>query len=465
MLYAKARLIRIGTELGKDSRLRYLLNLVYATLLTLLSPWLLYRAVFQKKNRRGWWIKLTGRVPSRKSVSPCIWLHAVSVGEVNLLRPIMSELSNRFPGCEFAISTTTETGYDLARKLYPRDQVFFCPFDFTWAIRNVIRNIRPSLLVLAELELWPNLISVSQGCGVPVALVNGRISARSFENYLRFKWFWSPVLRKVTASGVQNEEYGRRMEALGVDPQAIQITGSVKFDGANTDRGNAQTQQLRKLVGLQPDDFVFLAGSTQVEEDLMAAEALLRLRESEREIRLVLVPRHIHRSQKLKKILTDRGLSVQLRSELGKQKNQDVFATADVLVVDVIGELSAWWGLASVAYVGGSMGKRGGQNMIETAAYGVPVCFGRQTRNFRDVVQLLLDQHAAQVVCSENDLGNFVQSAISQPQLAEQMGLRGQQLVIRQRGAVDRTVVMLEEILNRKKSTDLQRDTKRHAAA
>ena len=445
--------------------MRYLLNLVYVAMLTCLSPWLLYRAVFQQKNRRGWWVKLTGKVPSRTSDEPCIWLHAVSVGEVNLLRPIMDQLSNRISGCEFAISTTTETGYDLARQLYPNDRVFFCPFDFTWAIRNVIRKIRPSLLVLAELELWPNLISVSRSCGVPVALVNGRISARSFEHYLRFKWFWSPLLRRMTALGVQNEEYAHRMEALGIDRQTLQVTGSVKFDGANINPENLQTQQLRERIGIQRDDFIFLAGSTQVEEDLMAAEVLSRVRESGHEVRLILVPRHIHRSQKLRKMLADRGLNVQLRSELGEHGNQNVFATADVLVVDVIGELSAWWGLANVAYVGGSMGKRGGQNMIEPAAYGVPVCFGPQTQNFRDVVQMLLDQHAAQVVCSENDLFDFVRSAISKPQLAHQMGLRGQQLVIRQRGAVARTVSMLEEILNSEKSTDLPRDANRHAAA
>ena len=184
----------------------------------------------------------------------------------------------------------------------------------------------------------------------------------------------------------------------------------------------------------------------------MAAEVFLGLREFSRNLRLILVPRHIQRSGKLKRDLIEMGLTVQLRSELMDQTNNKVFDTSDVLIVDVIGELSSWWGLASVAFVGGTMGKRGGQNMIEPAAYGVPVCFGPNTWNFRDVVQLLLDQHAAQVVCSNEELFDFVRASIEQPQLAQQMGLRGQQLVVQQRGAVERTVAMLVKILSTEKS-------------
>ncbi len=445
--------------------MKTLLNLVYIVLLTALSPWLLYRAIFLKKNRRGWWTKLTGRVPCRESDSTCIWLHAVSVGEVNLLRPVMDRLSHELPGCDFAISTTTETGYDLARTMYGECTVFYCPFDFSWAIRNVIANIRPSLLVLAELELWPNLISVTHQHGIPVSLVNGRISHTSFENYGRFKWFWKPLLGQVANVGVQNPEYARRMMMLGVDQQKIQVTGNVKFDGANTNPENEKTRQLKDLVGLRPDDFVFVAGSTQLEEDEMAAEVFLRLREFSRNLRLILVPRHIQRSGKLKRDLIEMGLTVQLRSELMDQTNNKVFETSDVLIVDVIGELSSWWGLASVAFVGGTMGKRGGQNMIEPAAYGVPVCFGPNTWNFRDVVQLLLDQHAAQVVCSSEELFDFVRASIEQPQLAQQMGLRGQQLVVQQRGAVERTVAMLVKILSTEKSLESSSDSEQSAAA
>ena len=427
--------------------MNYLLNIVYTLLLVGLSPWLLYRAIIKKKNRRGWWVKLTGRIPYRQSNAPCLWLHAVSVGEVNLLRPIIARLSQELPQYELVVSTTTETGYDLAQKIFEKHTVFFFPFDFSWAIRNVLRRLRPSLLVLTELELWPNLISLARQQGVPVTLINGRISHGSFENYSRFKWFWKPVLQQLSVLGVQNPEYARRLVQLGVEQRKIHLTGSVKFDGANTDPENPQTAELRQLAGLGSDDVVFIAGSTQVEEDRMATEVFLRLQDSCANLRLILVPRHVDRSAKLKKDLVASGLRVQLRSEWEGQADARLFDQFDVLIVDVIGELSGWWGVANVALVGGTMGKRGGQNMIEPAAYGVPVCFGPNTWNFRDVVQLLLDQHAAQVVCSSEELLEFVQASIEQPQLAQQMGLRGRQLVLQQRGAVDRTVAMLMEIL------------------
>ena len=445
--------------------MRYLLNLVYIVLLVVLSPWLLYRALFQKKNRRGWWTKLTGRVGRRESTAPCIWFHAVSVGEVNLLKPLIEEILEEMPGCEFAVSTTTESGYDLACKLYGNGVVFFCPFDFSWAIRNVLRRIRPSLLVLAELEFWPNLISVTHSQGIPVSLVNGRISNASFENYARFKWFWRPRLGQIAHLGVQNQEYARRLIQLGVDSAKIQVTGSVKFDGANTDCHNSHTSELRELIGLQDGDFVFMAGSTQPEEDMLAADVFASLKSAGLKFQLILVPRHVHRSAKLKKDLMEMGLSAQLRSEIQSDSNSPVFDDFDVLIVDVIGELSSWWGVAGVAFVGGTMGRRGGQNMIEPAAYGVPVCFGPNTWNFRDVVQLLLDRHAGQVVCSRHELLDFVRSSIQQPQLAQQMGLRGQQLVIQQKGAVRRTVAMLLDILVRHDSQESISSSKSSVAA
>lgn len=445
--------------------MKYLLNIVYGFLLIALSPWLLYRAIIKKKNRRGWWAKLTGRIPIRQSAAPCIWLHAVSVGEVNLLRPLIARLSQELPEYEFAVSTTTETGYDLACKIFEKHTVFFCPFDFSWAIQNVLHRLRPSLLVLAELELWPNLISVTRARGIPVSLVNGRISQGSYENYARFQWFWKPVLRRLSRLGVQNQDYGRRLTSLGVAEKKIQLTGSVKFDGANSDRGSRQITELSQLAGLRPEDTVFLAGSTQAEEDEMAAEVYLRLREQGSQLRLILVPRHVERSIKLKKDLIAKGLTVQLRSDLPSQPGTRVFDQCDVLVVDVIGELSSWWGVADIAFVGGTMGDRGGQNMIEPAAYGVPVCFGPHTWNFQDVVQLLLDRHAAQVICSAAELLEFVQASIEQPQLAHQMGLRGRQLVLQQRGAVERTVSMLNEILLQEPAQEVGSTSKEAAAA
>ena len=197
--------------------LSWFLNVIYICFLVLASPWLLWRFLVSGKNRRGWNQKLFGAVQSRESSAPCIWLHAVSVGEVNLLAPILNQLTADRPDLEFVISTTTETGFDLANKKYPDQYVFFCPMDFTWAIKRVLKRLRPDVLVLAELELWPNLIRTSRSSGVPVAVVNARLSESSFNGYQKLAWVIRPSIRQLSLVAAQNSTYANRFLQLGCD--------------------------------------------------------------------------------------------------------------------------------------------------------------------------------------------------------------------------------------------------------
>lgn len=424
----------------------WLANLAYVGFLLVGLPWMLWR-IAVGKNRRGWGEKLWGAVPRRPTAAPCLWFHAVSVGEVNLLSPVLRELHRLRPDLEVAITTTTETGYDLARQRYPECRVSFCPFDFSWAVRRTLRRLRPQALVLVELELWPNLIGVTERLGIPVLVINGRLSQNSLRGYRRWGWATAWMLRRLTHVWAQNEVYARRFIELGCDPAAVSVTGSVKFDGATTDPDNPHTEALRQLLDWEPGTPVLVAGSTQLEEDRLICQALgsRPAPPGTKRWGVVLVPRHPERCGALMRELEREQIPAVLRSQC--EASGDRVPPGHWLVVDVIGELGAWWGLADAGYVGGSMGKREGQNMIEPAAYGVPVCFGPRTRNFRDVVEQLLEREAAEVVRGPRDLREFLDRLQRDPAAAQARGQRARQVVLENVGASQRTVEELVALL------------------
>ncbi len=422
----------------------WLLNLLYALLIAAASPLLIYRAVAQHKYRQGWGQKLWGLAPRRTGDRPCLWFHAVSVGEVNLLAPLLAAIARRHSHWHCVVSTTTATGLALARKKYPELIVFYCPLDFSWAVEAAMRRIRPACLVLTELELWPNLIAAARRHGAHVMIVNGRLSERSFRGYHRVRWLAASMLGQVDLILAQNQEYADHFLALRAPASRVHVTGSLKFDGAQTDRGNAATVRLRQLAGIADDDLVFLAGSTQAGEETAALNAYRTLAQEHPRLRLILVPRHPERFNAVAEELDRTELPWQRRSCL---EVAGADANARVLLVDTIGELSSWWGTAHIAFVGGSLSSRGGQNMIEPAAYGAAVCFGPNTRNFREIVALLLARQAAVVVADAGELTTFVRRCLLEPQFAEAMGERARALVAAQLGATHRTLDLLESLV------------------
>jgi 3-deoxy-D-manno-octulosonic-acid transferase len=423
---------------------RYFLNIVYVLLLIAAFPWLLWQAVRKGKYREGFAAKFLGVVPRREGDETCLWLHAVSVGEVNLVRPLLEEIERRRPEWRCVLSTTTMTGMALARKRYPELSVFYCPLDFSWAVAAAMRRIRPDLLVLAELELWPNLIAAARRSGAKIAVVNGRLSENSARGYGRIRPFVKSVLRGIDLIAVQDDTYAGRFLKLGAPDGSLSVTGSMKYDGAETDRANESTARLKKLWGIAEEDCVFLAGSTQEPEEALALDTCLQLAAAHPELRLILVPRHPDRFEAVAEILEARGVRWQRRTELDS-------SSADpgtrILLVNVIGELGAWWGTAEIAYVGGSMGPRGGQNMIEPAAYGAAVSFGPNTRNFRDIVAAMLARDAAVVVHDGREMTGFVRRCLEDPDFRRQLGGRAQQLVKEQLGATTRTFFLLESLV------------------
>jgi 3-deoxy-D-manno-octulosonic-acid transferase len=428
-----------------------LLDVLYVVLLLVCSPMLAYRAFRTGKYREGWAAKFWGEVPRRLGDRPCLWFHAVSVGEVKLLKPLIEEISRRRPDWEIRISTTTKTGLDVARQNYPELVTFYAPLDFSWSVHQAMARVRPTILALVELELWPNLIRSAKAAGVQVAVVNGRLSSRSHRGYRWIRSALAGTLRSLDLVAVQTEEYGRRFMDLGTPHDRIRVTGSVKYDDLEADRSNSRTQALRRSLGLSASELVFVAGSTMEGEEAAALEAFRAARAENPQLRLILVPRHPERFDTVAAWL-DRESEPFVRRSSGVGSAAGAPGRAcppgrPIVLVDTIGELSAVWGLADLAFVGGSLFPgRGGQNMMEPAAYGAAVFFGSYTENFRDAVEGLLGCRGAVRVRTPSDLTAGVIDALRDPEAATIRGAAGRQFVLAQQGAAVRTAAELERL-------------------
>jgi 3-deoxy-D-manno-octulosonic-acid transferase len=427
-----------------------LLNLIYAMLLAACSPLLLYRSLRTGKYREGWGEKFLGRAPHRIGDRPCVWFHAVSVGEVLLLKPVLQELSRRRPGWEAVISTTTRTGLAMARRSYPDLVTFYAPLDFSWSARRAVSRVRPTVLALVELELWPNLVQATKESGARVAIVNGRLSQRSHQGYRKLRGPLGPTLRRLDAVAAQNSEYADRFVDLGVPRSRVRVTGSVKFDGLESDRSNPKTVAVRKALGLAPAELVFVAGSTMEGEEEAALVAYRAARASYPQLRLVLVPRHPERFEQVASWLAGQGERVVRRSEgevspIAWPSRQ----APPVILVDSLGELASVWGLADVAFVGGSLKPgRGGQNMMEPAAFGAAVLFGAYTSNFREVVEQLLSRGGARQVANASELAEALLADLDDPESAAARGAAAREYVLAQDGASGRTFVELDRLVD-----------------
>ncbi|MDO5565939.1 MAG: 3-deoxy-D-manno-octulosonic acid transferase, partial [Planctomycetia bacterium] len=435
---------------GTTDLMGLILNLAYLTFLVLALPVLLWRVIVLGKYRQGFAEKFFGRgtipvLPGLNSAENAsdkvrrVWLHGVSVGEINLLKPIVKELRESCPNWELVVSSTSKTGFELAQIIFPDLSVFYCPLDFTWSVRSAIKRIKPDWLVLVELELWPNLILQAKKQGVRVAIVNGRISDRSLQRYQRIRHFIQHILNCIDVIAAQDELAADSFKRLGA--RDVVVTGAIKFDGAQTDRNNEKTKRLAALAGLKQDDLVFIAGSTQEPEEQYALETWQKLVPNWPNLRLMIVPRHPERFESVAKMLATSGVSWCRRSQLTDEIGNNV---APVILIDTIGELGAWWGTAHIAFVGGSFGARGGQNMLEPGAYGAAVCFGPNTRNFRDISSRMLQEDAAKMVASPEELTAFVRHCLEDETWRRELGARAVRLVKSQRGATSRTVDLLK---------------------
>jgi 3-deoxy-D-manno-octulosonic-acid transferase len=425
----------------------YFLDALYALALCAFAPLVLWQYLRKGKARRGIWQRICGPFRFKNTSMPqgAVWFHGVSVGEVHLLRTIVAEFKSRHPQLPIVVSATTDTGLAEAEKFFGKDLVFRCPFDFSWAVANAMDSLRPNMIVLAESELWPNFLTAAKARRIPVVVVNARVSPRSFARLRRVRSLVASWMRTITCVAAQTGEYAHQYSKLGVPSERIRVTGSAKYDGVQSDRNNENTQTLRQQLNIQETDIVWVAGSTSAPEEEIILRVYQKLEKENSRLRLIIVPRQSDRFEEVAEILVLSGESFVRRSRLPA-----IVPASSIILIDTIGELRAAWGLATVAFVGGSMdGQRGGQNMIEPAAYGAAVIFGVHTWNFRETVSRLIEAKAAIQVRSEAELEATLRQLLQSPEVRETMGMAASHLVRTQQGATARTVDILGDVLER----------------
>jgi 3-deoxy-D-manno-octulosonic-acid transferase len=425
----------------------YLLySFLTAVVFVVASPYFLYQALRHNK--------YVGSIAQRLGYLPVsfnldgdesIWVHAVSVGEVLSARPLISELRASYPKLRLFLSTTTLTGQQLARRSAPDvDAVFYFPFDWTITARRTLKVVRPRLFVMTETEIWPNLLRECRRRGVRTLMVNGRISYRSFPRYRLVRPFMKRVLADIDRFCVQGEETSRRLIELGADPARIIVTGSLKFDSLESSptpgRGRERVLRFFRVPPARP---VIIAGSTLKGEEQPVIRAFNRVRASGVNALLVIAARHPERFDEVERLCRHEGLTVVRRSELPI----DAEPRADAVVLDTIGELAQLYQIATVVFVGGSLVPAGGHNILEPALYGKPVVFGPHMQNFGEIAETFLTNGAAIQVRTAGELEETMLSLISDPVRRARVGAAARALVESNRGARDRTLAVIRDLL------------------
>jgi 3-deoxy-D-manno-octulosonic-acid transferase len=409
-------------------------------LLYVLASYVLFAALFPvlsvyRKTRHGLLQRLgfyaPGMLPTGSG--PMLWLHGASAGDLLALSPMFGPLRERFPGCRILLSTTTNTGYLMARDRLAKqiDGVVYAPYDLWGATRRAVRAIKPDLLVLEYTEIWPNLIRAAKRSGARVAMTNGRFSPKNEGKYRLFFSLIGNPLRDLDLFLMRQEEEAERARSLGAPSERVWVTGNTKFDALAAAPAQ-EDKALRRALGLTESVRVLMAGSTHEGEEEHLLGVYRRLLTAHPDLRLVIAPRYIDRAGRIAALAREAGLTVGLRSLENREGGQ-------VVVLDTIGELARAYRLATLVFVGGSFTKRGGQNILEPAGQGKPVLFGPHMDNFRDSVQVLEGRGGIQVRDAE-ELFQKLSELLAHPDKVTALGDQARAVVGQISGASRRNV-------------------------
>ena len=413
----------------------WIYRFVMAVSLPVVAPYLLLADRRRGKRRPPLAQRLGWKLPAIPVGG--VWVQGVSVGEVAVARSLLAELRRRHPGLPLVLSATTATGLAMASGVQLADVTRPFPVDLPGPVRRLMDAARPRRVVLVETELWPELLAACGSRGIPVAIVNARVSDKSFRGYQAVRALLRPLLAPVALALAQDEQSARRLAAMGVPEERIRATGNVKFDATSPGAPPKVAEELRRVAGGRR---VLVAGSTMPGEDEQVLDALLRLAAEERPF-LLLAPRHPERAPQVMQLAADRGFSVTRRTLLPEA------AGYDVVVLDTVGELAALYQLADVAFIGGSLVPTGGHNPIEPARFAVPVLTGPNVRNFAAVYRTFVEAGAARFVHSEAELTQALANWLADPAGARKAGEAGRRLLAENAGATGRIADALEQFL------------------
>lgn len=435
----------------------------YSILLTaafiLLSPLFIAR---RSKYAAGFFQRL-GKYPEFvDGQRPVIWLHCVSVGEVNAARPLVDEIAHAFSGHRLVISTTTKTGQDIARNVFgdKADAIFYFPFDWKFAVRRALRRFRPSLVLLVETEIWPRFIYETHKTGCRVAIVNGRLSERSARRYARMRFFVRRVLGNIDLALMQNERDAERIISIGAPAEKVVVTGNIKFDIRPEKNEIALTRELRQRFGIDDSRSLILAASTHEPEELLVLRALFsgRFSPENRRIRLMIAPRHPERFASVAETVLSfcqgqKSSEASLRFSRRSVRNPETDPDADIILLDSIGELRSAYPLAEIVFVGGSLIPHGGQSVLEPASVGNAIITGPFTHNFAQIIAGFLTADALFQLSHARDADQIVVSLraafddlLANPSRRSELGSNAIDTVKSNRGAVEKSIAALRKL-------------------
>lgn len=416
---------------------------IYTFLLYLLTPLVMLRLLWRGLRAPAYWRRWTERfgwIPQARE--DCLWVHAVSVGEVQAAVPLVKALRARYPEWHIVVTTMTPTGTERVQTALGSDVThYYAPYDLPQAVQRFLQRACPHLLIIMETELWPNLIHYCHAQSIPIVLANARLSERSAARYRRIKKLMAETLRKVSIIAAQTQPEAERFVGLGANPDAVCVTGSIKYDVKLPASLLEEAQVLRRLWGVERA--VWIVASTHEGEENHILDAFAAVRRELPDALLIVVPRHPERFGKVAALCKKRGYHIMRRSE-----NRPCDANTEIVIGDSMGELNLFYAASDVAFVGGSLVPTGGHNPIESAVLGVPVIIGPYTFNFAEVTQRLCEAGAAMQIHNAQQLSGAVVMFLKDANLRYQMGEKGRQLVERNRGALNTLLKIIARYLH-----------------
>jgi 3-deoxy-D-manno-octulosonic-acid transferase len=430
---------------------RTIYNLLFAGFFALAAPF-----YFLKLWRRGQWQrgfgerfgKFGAKVKQSVTNSHVVWLHAVSVGEVNICTHLIQGLMSRLPNAKFVVSTTTTTGMaELEKKLPGHVTRIYYPIDLRGAVSKAFRVLHPEVIILVEAEIWPNFLWRAQDSETPVFLVNARLSERSYRRYRWAGFLFRPLFHSFAGISVQDPADAQRVRQLGARDSAIQVVGNLKFDAARIDaRPGFDVEALLRSIGVDPAHPILVAGSTHAGEELILARMTRRLRQRFPGLFLIIVPRHFERGKEVGEMLTREKVRFLYRTQVSPAKHVAP-GELECLLVNTTGELRSFYQVATAIFVGKSLTAEGGQNPIEPGALGKAMVFGPNMQNFRSIAETFVRESAALQIQDEEELEAAVASLLANPEKRATLGANALKVVQANQGSVDRTVEMVVRAL------------------
>ncbi len=435
---------------ARGSGYTHVLSIVIDLIWLLVLPWVGLFRLIRHRRRQPSPIPLReyfGRVPARPVAAECVWIHGVSLGEMNATRTLVAELRQRAPDVAVVVSSSTDTGWTRARELYPQLITFRFPLDFSLAIRAAFARLRPSIVVLMELEVWPNFLEVAAAAGVPVVIANGRVTEERSMRRFRWplvRWLARRMFRRITWVGVQDATYQARFVELGVPADRVAVTGSLKYDAADVSDRIPGQDELAQSMGIDTTRPLWVCGSTGPGEEELILDAYTRLRETFPNLQLAIIPRKPERFDEVAGLIVRRGCACLRRSTGQPVLPAGVAEPQPVFLGDTLGELRKFYALATVVFVGRSLVPLGGSDVMEVAGLGKAPLVGPFTANFAEAVDLLLSEGGCRRISGPEHLAPAVADLLRHPARREKMGQAARAAVVSRRGATARTV---EEIL------------------